>query len=288
MRILVTGAGGPAGRSLLDQLHAAGVACLGVDMAPPRREDGVEVLRCLPVSDPDHVEELRDLVVRRDVDLVVPTVQEELPVLAAANLPQVLVSPLAAVEIAADKWLTTLALAQAGLGVPRTALAEQLDAEQVAWLGTPCLSKPRVARGGRGITVHPEAIRLPRDPGLVVCEFVPGQEYCPNVWLDAAGSEVVVLRKTGLKQGLHGNATGVVVVDEPDVAELALDACRVLGVRGPADVDIRRRADGLPVVLEVNARFGANSAAAPVLLERLLDHVHLRSCGRRPDLVGAA
>ena len=41
-------------------------------------------------------------------------------------------------------------------------------------------------------------------------------------------------------------------------------------LQGPLDVDIRRRADGTPVVLEVNARFGANSAHAPEILTALL------------------
>jgi carbamoyl-phosphate synthase large subunit len=39
---------------------------------------------------------------------------------------------------------------------------------------------------------------------------------------------------------------------------------------GPVDVDIRRLADGTPVVLEVNARFGANSTYAPELLDMAL------------------
>lgn len=35
-------------------------------------------------------------------------------------------------------------------------------------------------------------------------------------------------------------------------------------------MDIRRDADGTPVVLEVNSRFGANSASAPELLAAVL------------------
>ena len=39
---------------------------------------------------------------------------------------------------------------------------------------------------------------------------------------------------------------------------------------------LRRRADGVPVVLEVNARFGANSAHAPELLDAALASVGVR------------
>ena len=43
-----------------------------------------------------------------------------------------------------------------------------------------------------------------------------------------------------------------------------------LGLHGPVDVDIRRRRDGQPVVLEVNARFGANIQHAPEVFERVV------------------
>ena len=80
----------------------------------------------------------------------------------------------------------------------------------------------------------------------------------------------VVLRKTGLKSGRHGNATGVERVQEPGIAELALGAARTLGLTGPVDIDIRLRNDGTPLVLEINARFGANSANAPEVLDAVL------------------
>jgi carbamoylphosphate synthase large subunit len=39
---------------------------------------------------------------------------------------------------------------------------------------------------------------------------------------------------------------------------------------GPVDLDVRRGVDGEPVVLEINARFGANSSHAPEVLDALL------------------
>lgn len=273
MRILVTGACGPAGRSLLTQLHTRGVDAVGVDLVPAPRADGVPVLPVLPASDPGSLAELTALVDELGIDLVIPTVSEELPQIAALRRLGVLIGPRQAVELAHDKWLTTQVLAQSGVAVPRTALASGLDPALRTWIGSPFVTKPRVSRGGRGVEVHQAwTPAVASDTASLVSEFVPGVEYGPNLFLhDDPGADVaVVLRKTGLKSGVFGNATGVERVVADDVAAVALAACHALGLRGPADVDVRRRADGVPVVLEINARFGANSAHAPELLDAAL------------------
>jgi hypothetical protein len=87
---------------------------------------------------------------------------------------------------------------------------------------------------------------------------------------DTPGAAAVVLEKLALRGGQVGNALAVRRVDDPDIGALAVAAGRALGLSGPIDVDIRRRGDGMPVVLEVNARFGANSACAPEVLDALL------------------
>lgn len=135
------------------------------------------------------------------------------------------------------------------------------------------MSKPRVGRGGRGVTVrtHENGDCRLADTHILQ-EFVPGIEYAPNLYLadDPDRDVVVVLEKTALAHGAVGNALQVDRVEAPDVADVTLAAARTLGLRGPADIDVRRRSDGTPVVLEVNARFGANSAHAPEVLDALL------------------
>lgn len=273
MRILVTGACGPAGRSLLTQLHQRGVDAVGVDMAPTPRPDGIPVLAALPASDPAYLTQLDDLVAGLGAHLVIPTVSEELPLVAAAGRPWALIGPADAVVLAADKWLTTQVLSAAGVTVPRTIVADQATDHLRAWIGAPIVTKPRISRGGRGVVVHQAwGPAVPVAADLVASEFVPGVEFAPNVFVadDPAADVAVVLRKTGLKDGVVGNATGVERVDDPVVGAVAVAACRALGLRGPADVDVRLRADGTPVVLEVNARFGANSTHAPELLDAVL------------------
>lgn len=265
MRVLVTGAGGPAGRSLCLQLRDRGHAVLGVDMA--------SVV----------LEVLTDLAEGHGADLLLPTVSEELTSIAdyaygrCAPGVAVAVGPPAAVRIADDKWLTCRRLALAGLGVPRFALPSEVCSPAVlaTRIGTPFVVKPRVGRGGRGVSVYQAAGSSShrRDGDLtIVQEFVPAEEYAPNLFLaeDPRRDVVVALRKTALVDGDVGNALGVRRVAAPDVTDLARAAGRALGLTGPVDMDIRRRNDGTPVVLEVNARVGAHSHHAPEVLDALL------------------
>jgi carbamoyl-phosphate synthase large subunit len=110
------------------------------------------------------------------------------------------------------------------------------------------------------------------DDSRIVQEFLPGQEYVVNLYLARLPENdvVQVFEKTELRDGETGNAVSVRAAHVPDVAVLARTAAAAIGLTGPADVDIRRRADGRPAVLEINARFGAHSARTPAVLDALL------------------
>ncbi|WP_277211366.1 ATP-grasp domain-containing protein [Isoptericola croceus] len=96
---------------------------------------------------------------------------------------------------------------------------------------------------------------------------------------DARAHVTVVLEKTALAEGRVGNATGVRRVRADDVADVASRAVVALGLTGPVDLDVRRDAAGRPVVLEVNARFGTNCAAAPEVIDAVLADVGLPVAG---------
>ncbi|WP_108494343.1 ATP-grasp domain-containing protein [Promicromonospora sp. AC04] len=309
--LLVTGAGGPAGRTLGAQLAAraaagADLTWVGVDIAPVTNPHFPDTDHAPRADAWDYATGMRDLIDKHAPDLVIPTVQDELPQVAvlaqaldraapgargpterATGTPStdgvIVTSAPGPAAIAADKLLTMLALDRAGVLIPRYALPTDFPGvhEALAWARGPIVVKPRVSRGGRGVRLIETPADLPGpaawtglDASWIIQSFAGGTEYCPQVHHMPSGeTTVVVLEKTALKQGRVGNASAVVRLPDgaaPDVEELARRTVEALGLIGPVDMDVRRDTTGTPVVLEVNGRFGANCAHAPELLDAVL------------------
>ena len=278
--VIVTGVGGPAGRNVTGLLIKQGYRVVGVDMQPVP-VDGID-FQCIPAAtDAGFMEALHTLAQKVRPALIIPTVTEELPILAASWLWQaefpLLLSPARGTLIANDKYLTGQALSDKRVAVPRFALPSQLGSihDLADHLGWPCISKPRIGRGGRGVAIREKEdfkVVSQLSDEFILQEFAGGIDYAPNVYLGRDGGSVaVVLEKTELKEGRVGNARSVRRVEAPDVQSLAIAAAKALGLQGPVDVDIRRRQDGQPVVLEVNARFGANIYHAPEVFEQVVE-----------------
>jgi carbamoylphosphate synthase large subunit len=276
---LVTGIGGPAGQNVANLLLGHNQQVAGTDVRVITLP-GVAYYPVPPANAPDFLSAIHGIAERTRIDLIIPTVSEELPVFASAwnwqeEFP-VLVSSAEAIRVANDKYLTASVLSASSVSVPRFCLPSQLHSSQELGqkIGWPCISKPRVGRGGREVTWHPQqdwpAIAALGD-GYILQEFAPGTDFAPNIYLGRDGNATaIVLEKTELKEGIVGNAKSVRRVDAADVADLACAAARAVGLFGPLDIDIRRRSDGIPVVLEINARFGANIRYAPEVLESVL------------------
>jgi carbamoylphosphate synthase large subunit len=278
-RVLVTGAGGPAGAGAIAALRALGYHVLGADMRDVPH--GADSFALLPAAKSlDYCRALRELIARERIDWLVPTVSEELvPVariatkLRAAGVRVFMPDP-RATAICDDKWHTAVALAGHGVAVPRSSL----NAPGSGWLPAPeapLLTRPRVGRGGRGVVVHERPGTEPAGENVIWQEFLPGTEYDVVLLLHPERPHQVlclqVLEKLALREGRVGNAVEVLPVEAPDIAATAIAAACALTLAGPVDIDIRRGSDGLPRVLEINARLGAHAHRVPELFQRMAE-----------------
>lgn len=126
---MVTGIGGPAGRNVALLLLEKGHTVIGVDMQKILLP-GVKVHRIPPASHPSFLEKLYILTVEESIQLLIPTVSEELPILASewkkwSDIPAV-IGQYQAVSDADDKFLTYKRLSSHRVCVPRYLLPSQV------------------------------------------------------------------------------------------------------------------------------------------------------------------
>lgn len=219
---------------------------------------------------------------------------------AAAGV-RVMVSPAAVVALLGDKRTTYAAAPALGMAVPRwhpaTTVREVSAAyEELSAAGLRVCVKPAVDHGAHGFRVidgdADAASSLLAPPGpevtlerllallaraepfapLVVSELLEGAEWSVDCVSGGDGRPLVVVPRG--KSGLPWTRE---LSQEPDVAAIARRAVEGWGLRWLSNVQVRRRASGEPVLLEVNTRASsglyqscASGVDLPTLALRLL------------------
>jgi carbamoyl-phosphate synthase large subunit len=262
-RVLVTGVGGPAGvavlRSLLRRKDVEVYAgdmdgwASGLYLVPAERRRILE-----PGLSPTFVDGIRRLCADDKLDVVISTVDVELPPLAARRddlAGAVLAAPsLATLEIALDKW----ELARRCAPLLRVPVTRLLDADGASLKWTfPVIVKPRRGAGSRGVRLVPDRATLeslPPDDSLIIQEYLPGEEYSVDVLADDDGTVVAAVPRTRTRVDSGVSIAGRTVHDD-GLESTAAAVARAIGLRGVANVQLRRDSDGVPALLEVNPRF---------------------------------
>lgn len=262
-RILITGAGGPAAISFMKaikdqpfEVHMADMSHLaaGLFLVPPERRI------CIPAGrDPLLVNALLVECVKRRIDVLVPTVDAELHAMAGAEARfkevgvRILVSSAESLALCLDKF----ALARACEGVidvPKTELFEDPAAFE-RW-AFPLIIKPRAGSGSRGVRLirtFSELAAIPPSSELIVQEFLPGTEYSVDVLADTTG---VVRAAVPRERMLVDSGVAVVsrTVRDDGLMRAAARVAAAVGITHIANVQLKRRADGTPALLEINPR----------------------------------
>jgi carbamoyl-phosphate synthase large subunit len=264
LRVLVTGAGGPAAIAAMKSLAADhAVELLAADMDPWAAglylvPSGARTL--IPAGDaPDFTEVLLTRCRALGADVVLPTVDAELRPLAraravfAADGIDLLLASAEALDVILDK----LALAQRCAGivrVPRTELFDSL-VDPAAWT-YPVIVKPRTGSGSRGILEvgsAAELAALERSERLLVQDFLPGDEYSIDVLADASGHVIASVPRLRARVD-SGVSVGGRTVHDAELSSFGRAVAQATGITYVANVQCKRDAGGRPALLEVNPR----------------------------------
>ncbi|MDR6612787.1 ATP-grasp domain-containing protein [Leifsonia sp. 1010] len=264
-RVLVTGAGGPAGvaviRSLLARddvevyaadmdgwasgLYLVGEGCRRI--VPPGRSDGfVDALIAMSRED--------------GIDVLFSTVDVELPGLAARR------DELEAVgtKLAApsrDTLVTCLdkfALIQRVGDQARVPVTRLLNPQGVGADWTfPVIIKPRSGAGSRGvrlITDRGTLEALGTDESIIIQENLPGEEFSVDVLAGLDGNVIAAVPRSRERVDSGVSIAGR-TVRRAELSDTAAAVARAIGLTGVANVQLRYSTDGTPALLEVNPRF---------------------------------
>ena len=213
------------------------------------------------VDSPDYVDALGRICQREKVDLVLPLIDPDIPVLADHRLEleavgaRVAVVPSEAVLPVQDKWMTVKLLRDLGLVTPRSWLPEEADSGQVEY---PLFVKPRRGSAGKNafkVRDADELVFFTRYvPNPILQEFLPGPEITSDVVCDLEGAVLAVVSRQRIEVRWGEVAKGVTIL-----SRRIIDACvaiaHALSAVGPITVQCMMK-DGVPHFTEINARFG--------------------------------
>jgi carbamoyl-phosphate synthase large subunit len=246
-------------QAALSTRPAGKVVVTDIDPSSPAVHLADRAYRVPISSDPGYVDALLDICAAEKIGLVVPTIDDELEILAhararfAAAGAVLACSPGETAALCNDKYRTCSHLLAHGVEAARSWLPAELptDAPDVLFV------KPRVGRGGVGAHMIRNRRELEffldyvSDP--VVQEFLEGPEFTIDMFCDWQGRplSIVPRERVVVRSGVTDRGR---TVRRADLEGLALRVAAAIPFAGAVNVQCRMRGD-TPVVFEINPRF---------------------------------
>lgn len=250
------------------------------------------------IDAPDYLEKVLAICTAHRVKAVLSLIDPELSLLALheaafkARGARVLVSPYDVTERCLDKYAMFEFLKAQGFHTPKSFvdLADFKAAVAAGEIGFPVFLKPRTGSASMSISkvgsMEQMEFLFPREEDLMIQEYMEGEEYGADVYVDLITKEPVSMflkKKLKMRAGETDKAVSVV---DAKVFALLERLVAVSGFSGVIDVDLFRRGDTF-YVSEVNPRFGGGYPHAKacgldfpkMILRNLMGEVNEREIG---------
>ena len=244
------------------------------------------------IASGQYLDALLDIVRKKGISLLIPTIDSELAVLAEGRDRleeagcRVMISSPAVIETCQDKLATSRFLQGAGIDTPQTwpwvVVAEQKRHEFPYYL------KPRRGSAGKGNYVINDLDELrvlgKRVPDGIVQEFVKGDEYTLDVYAGLDGVARCAVPRKRLEVRTGEVSKGLVVKDAEIMAIGAQVVNALRQCRGVITVQCMVTPQRQIRVIEMNARFGGG---APLAIHARADFpkwIMQEHLGKRPRI----
>lgn len=255
-------------RSALTRQGGGRVIVTDVNALSPAVYSGDRAYRVPLTSDPGYLDELLAICAAERIGMVIPTIDDELPIFSAAvsrfarHGVRVVVSPEETTRLCNDKYETCRVLREKGIPAAESFLPGTLSASPTF----PMFIKPNFGRGSVGATT----VRNRREldffldyvDGPVIQEYLDGPEFTIDVLCDFSGRplSIVPRERVVVRAGVIDRGR---TVNDPALIELARACATALRFTGPINIQCRVH-DGRPTVFEINPRF---SGGIPLTIE---------------------
>jgi carbamoyl-phosphate synthase large subunit len=255
--IMITGVGRRFDIVASFAAHATVVATETSRLAPAQYAAQIRAL-VPPLDHPDYVPELRRLCELHGVGAVVPLIDPDIEVLAAARgrgeLPA-LVPDLEMARATFDKYETHLLLERLGLPSPPTGLPEHGAPDRY-----PVVVKPRWGSNSRGIHFARDGREAAffvgyADEPVIVQRAMGGPEFSIDCLCDLDGVCLNAIPRSMI-ESRGGESVKGTVLDDADLIELGRAVAEGVGARGACMVQAFRDPELGLRVTDVNVRFG--------------------------------
>jgi len=239
-------------------------------------------------SDPRYIPIIKSICFRERIQLIIPTIDDELPIFGSrveefgAMGVRVAVSGERTGLLCNDKYLCSRFLGDKQLPFARTWLPDELDLSQVDY---PMFLKPRTGRGSVGafpINNEKELLFFREYvPDAVIQEYLDGKEFTIDVLADFNGDiiSVVPRERIVVRSGVTDRGR---TLKHNGMIQLAIEAAKALEIRGPANIQVKLEGDAA-TIFEVNPRF---SGGIPLTIAAGADFpawIIEMCCGRHPQ-----
>lgn len=274
LSIAVTGAGGGVGQSIAKALGHTDYRIVGMDAEPLATGlYAVPSSYIIPYAREERfIGRLLQICEKENCRLLFPGYDVELPVLSRnvhrfeAIGTRVIVSSPDVVEASNDKFRTYTVMRRLGVPIPRTVdLTSYVPGSDLP-MSLPFILKPRIdgARSKDVYLIQDEKTfrTLENDPALginrfIAQDFIEGDEYtCGTVTLEGRHIGTIVMRRI-LR---NGDTYKCFTVRDRRIEEAIEKIVGGIDPVGPLNVQLRVK-DGVPYVLELNARCSGTTAA---------------------------
>lgn len=206
-------------------------------------------IKCPWFDDDDFQEKFNSILIHKKIDLVFPAWDTLITQLSLTkSLPCKVVAPNAdTAQLVLSKSKVYACLA----GIVPVPEIYETDKN----LKYPAFAKPDVGSGSKDIFLleSAEDLNNARKRNLLVCEYLPGEEYTVDCFNDMDGNVLVSSVRHRGKIG-RGIALGTQIIKRPDITELCNAISKAIKIEGPWFAQFKENANGDPVLLEVNAR----------------------------------